>query len=213
MGMAYITFKGVNKGPIVSFFPTQALASTAASESSDVAHIGELDVGDLNPNGAYFDGTEVLEEIPITALSDLARKKHALRVAHGYLKQLADELTVEGSAHAITEVHAAHNFPAFCHHGLYLVAHDDDYTDAQVIAFAEKIPDGPSDASTPFEWYKEVSALNPLEGPDGPCAWVGPSDASQKTVSETKTGRETIVGTGTVTDTQLSDGAWIEDLT
>ena len=121
-----------------------------------VAHVGELDLEGFIPGHAYFDGDKLLEEIPVIALPDLERKKYTLWVAHLYLKQLAAELLDEGSAHPIAEVHAVHNFPAYSHHGLYLVAHNVAYTDAQVIAFAEKIPEGPSNASTPFEWYQRV---------------------------------------------------------
>ena len=219
MTQAYITFKGVSEGPEVTYYPKQALANAAALDNVEiVAHVGILDVGDLRSEHAYFDGTNVVldtayEQVLLDARTDLQKKKDALWAAHIYLKQLAIDLTEEGVAHPITEVHAAHNFPAFCHHGLYLVAHDDDYTDAQVIAFAEAIPNGPSNASTPFEWYVAVAALDDITGPDGPCSWVDPDDASIQTVLNTKSMRTTIVGVGTVTDTQLSDGAWIEGLT
>ena len=213
MATGYVTFRGISAGRVMGFYRTQALANAAATDNTNVvAHVGAVELGELSPGGAYFDGTDVLEEIPLTALSDLARKKHALRTAHAYLRQLAVELAEEGVAHNIVEVHAAHNFPAFSHHGLYLVAHDDDYTDAQVIAFAEKVPEGPSDAATPYEWYTRIGDLHPVEGPSGPCVWVNPSDASRLSVLVTKDNAVDIFGDDTVTDTQLADGAWIEGL-
>ena len=173
----YITFKGINEGLTDGFYLTQAGANAAAADNADiVAHVGLLDLGGFAPNTSYFDGDKLLEEIPETKLPTLDRKKSALRRLHDHLKQLAVALAEEGLVHAIAESHAAHNYPAFAHHGSYLIAHDDDYTDDQVIAWAEKMLDGPSNAATVHDWYVVIGAEDSPSGPDGPCAWVDPSE-------------------------------------
>ena len=210
----YITFKGVNEGVVDAFYRTQALANAAATGNADiVAHVGLLDLGGFRPNTSYFDGDKLLEEIPETNLPTLDRKKSALRRLHDHLKQLAVALAEEGLVHDIAEADAAHNYPAFAHHGSYLIAHDDDYTDDQVIAWAEKMLDGPSDAATVHDWYVAIAAIESVGGPDGPCAWVNPGNANQLTVSSTKTMRTETVGEGTVSDSTLANGGWIEELT
>ena len=214
----YITFKGVNEGVVDAFYLTQALANAAAADNADiVAHVGLLDLGGFEPNTAYFDGAQLLEEIPEAKLPSLDRKKLVLRRLHFYLRQLAEELAAEGVAHAVTETHAAHNFAAFGHHGSYLVAHDEDLTDDQIIAWAEKMLDGPTDAPSKdsdhaFQWYQRISA-GALTGPTGPCTWVAPDTGTPETVGNIGSTSNNAFGVKTVTDTQLSDGKWIEELT
>ena len=73
--MAFITFKGINAGVCDGFYPTQALANAAATDNDDiVAHVGSVEVGNLQPNKAYWDGTDLMPETPesvmLSAMSD-----------------------------------------------------------------------------------------------------------------------------------------------
>ena len=115
-------------------------------------------------------------------------------------------------AHPVAEVHAAHNFPAFAHHAAYRVGHHATLTHAQKVAWAEAMLLGPIDASTVFEWYQQISGLTTVAGPTAPKAWADPEDATRRSVSGTLSNNFEELGTTPVSDTQLVDGAWIEEL-
>ena len=65
MATGFITFTGINQGPVAAFYRTQAEANAAALGNADmVAHVGALELGGLEPRHAYFDGTKLLDEHP-----------------------------------------------------------------------------------------------------------------------------------------------------
>ena len=220
MAMAYITFAGTNAGLVKAFFPTQALANAAATDDAEVAaHVGILDVGELQPRHAYFTGTAVISDSDADALdailSDTEKLQLAFRTHHDWLRTQSEAGHVEGQVHDIAERHAFHNFMAFAHHAAYTVANDGDLTMAQKITWAENQTLGPTDAETAFNWYVAIRALPTVAGPTSACLWVIPSSGARRSVSQiANAGISYFESGGTIVDeSTLADGGWIESLT
>ena len=189
----------------------QAATERAAADNALTVHGPAVSVADRVQRGWWFDGTDVFAaDRPFT---ELQQRQAAFTQLHGYLNTLAVDLAAEGVAHPVAEVHAAHNFPAFAHHAAYRVAHHATLTHAEKVAWVVDMLLGPSDASTVFEWYQRISVLIPIAGPTVPKAWVNPDGPLRVTVEETLSLTFTQIGTMLVSDTQLADGAWIEELT
>lgn len=192
----------------------QADADAAAADAALTAVQGIVTV----PSGAvprqwvYVGGLLTPTEPELLAGLDLL--KYRMQQLHSYLLALAAELTAEGVAHPVHEVHAAHNFPAWAHHGAYRVAHHAAMTNAQKITWAEEMAKGPTNAATAHEWYVAVAALNPVVGPSGPCSWIDESGARVE-VSSIDDVTPLVLGANPmpVTETQLANGNWIEGLT
>ena len=201
-------------GLLDSFYGESSLLLATTRADTDVAltvHSSVVSVSDRVQQGWWFDGTDTFTaDRPFT---ELEQRKAAFTQLHIYLNTLAVNLAAEGVAHPVAEVHAAHNFPVFAHHASYRVGHHATLTHAEKIAWTEAMLLGPSNASTVFEWYQRISALNPVVGPMVPRAWVDPVGAIRQTVSLALTEEFTEIGEIPVSDTQLSDGAWIEELT
>ena len=204
MAQAFWTrFYGESAGP--------AAIERAATDSALSVHGSVVSVADRVQKGWWFDGTDTLTaDRPFT---ELQQRRVAFGNLHGFLNALAVDLATEGVAHPVAEVHAAHNFPAFAHHAAYRVAHHATLTHAQKVAWAEAMILGPSNASNVFEWYQQISVLDPVVGPTIPRAWVDPEDSMRQTVLVAVSETFEEIGSTPVSDTQLSDGAWTEELT
>ena len=190
---------------------SQAAIARAATDAALTVHGSVVSVPDRVRPEWWFDGTDAFTAD--RPFNELQQRKAAFTHLHGYLNALAVHLAQEGMAHPVAEVHAAHNFPAFAHHAAYRVAHHATLTHVKKVAWAEAMMLGPRDASTAFEWYQRISVLTLVVGPTAPKAWVDPETASQVTVEETLDSTFEEIGTTPVSDTQLADGAWIEELT
>ena len=189
----------------------QAATARAATDGALAVHGSVVSVSDRVQQGWWFDGTDAF--VADRPFNELQQRQAAFTNLHVYLNTLAVDLAAEGVAHPVAEVHAAHNFPAFAHHAAYRVAHHATVTHAQKVAWAEVMLLGPSDASTVFEWYQRISVLTPVAGPTTPRAWVNPGNGSQVTVSSVLLQAFDEIGSIPVSDIQLADGAWIEELT
>ena len=201
-------------GFLDSFYGESMILEATARAANNAAlsvHGSVVSVADRVKLGWWFDGnTTFTADRP---LNELQQRKAAFTHLHTYLNTLAVNLAAEGVAHPVAEVHAAHNFPAFGHHGAYRVAHDADLTHTEKVAWAVNMLGGPSDATLVFEWYQRISLLDPVVGPSGPCGWYNPETGVQLTVEQTRDQGTDIFGSAAVSDIQLSDGAWIEELT
>lgn len=63
--MGFVVFEGTTTGVVDSFYRTQALAdAAAASEPGLTAVLGAQDLKGYSPSGAYWNGTELLDEEP-----------------------------------------------------------------------------------------------------------------------------------------------------
>ena len=188
----------------------QLAAARAATDAALTVHGSVVSVADRVQKGWWFDGTDAF--VADRPFNELQQRKAAFTHLHVFLNTLAVDLATEGVAHPVAEVHAAHNFPAFAHHGSYRVAHDEDLTHVEKVGWAEGMLLSPSNAPTIFAWYQQISVLSPVVGPNGPCGWCIPSTGAQLTVLETVTQGGDLFGKIPVSDTQLSDGSWIEEL-
>ena len=87
-------------------------------------------------------------------------------------------------------------------------------THAEKVAWAEAMLLGPSNASTVFEWYQRISALNPVML----VLWHRERGFFQRGATRTKRRNDIDhniipeIGDIPVSDIQLADGAWIEGL-
>ena len=189
----------------------QVATARAATDDALTVHGSVVSVSDRVQPNWWFDGTDAFSAD--RPFNELQQRKSSFTRLHIYLNTLAVDLAMEGVAHPVAEVHAAHNFPAFAHHAAYRVAHQATLTHAEKVAWAEAMLLGPSNASTIFEWYQRISVLDPVVGPVVPKAWVDPGNASQKTVNEILELTFMEIGVIPVSDIQLADGAWIEELT
>ena len=217
MAMAYITFRGTNDGRVKAFHPTQALANAAATDNTNVvAHVGALDVGDLQPRHSYFTGTAVILDSDADALdallSDTEKLRLAFREHHDWLRAQSEAGHAEGQVHDITERHAFHNFMAFAHHAAYTVANDGDLTTAEKIRWAENQMLGPTDAETIFNWYVAIRTLTPVAGPTSACTWVVPGTGVRGPVAQIISDTSLTyfaMGGVVVNESTLADGGWI----
>ena len=92
MAKGYLTFKGTTTGIVDAFYPEQTLADAGASEADITAVQGIHDIpDDYRPNKAYWDGTDLLPEIPESVVSRCfvelrTRSKNAGRICSVYLE-------------------------------------------------------------------------------------------------------------------------------
>ena len=143
----------------------QAATARAATDDALTVYGSVVSVPDRVQPGWWFDGTDAFTAD--RPFNELQQRQAAFTHLHGYLNALAVDLAAEGVAHPVAEVHAAHNFPAFAHHAAYRVAHHVTLTHAQKVAWAETMLLGPSNASSVFEWYQQISELTPSCGTNG----------------------------------------------
>ena len=201
-------------GFLDSFYGESAIQVATARAATDDAlsvHASVVSVPDRIKQGWWFDGADAFTSD--RPFNELQQRQAAFTHLHGYLNALAVDLAAEGVAHPVVEVHAAHNFPAFAHHAAWYVGHHATLTHAQKVAWAEAMILGPSDVASVFEWYQRISGLTPVVGPMAPRGWVDPRDASRRSVALAIEDTFSEIGTLPVSDTQLADGAWIEELT
>ena len=202
------SFYGESAGP--------AAIERAATDSALSVHGSVVSVADRVRQGWWFNGTDAFAAD--RPFNELQQRRVAFTNLHGFLNTLAVDLAAEGVAHPVAEVHAAHNFPAFAHHAAWYVAHHGTLTHAQKVGWAEAMLLGPSDAPTSaadsiFQWYQRISVLTPVVGPTTPRAWVLPANAERVEVQVILSQDIDVFGTTPVSDTQLSDGSWTEELT
>ena len=92
MADGYIVFKGETEGIADAFYPTQALADAGATEADLTAVQGAHKIDGLQPNKAYWDGTELLletpEDVAFDALPDDDKIKQRRALAKRKLREL-----------------------------------------------------------------------------------------------------------------------------
>ena len=74
---------------------------------------------------------------------------------------------------------------------------------------------GPIDASTVFQWYQQISGLTTVVGPIAPKAWADPEDCyatSKRFWYAEPLPLDADWNYTPVSDIQLADGAWIEEM-
>ena len=229
MAMAYITFDGVNAGPVKGYFPTQALANAAATGEADaVAHVGVLDVGEIPLSHAWFTGTSVVLDgdgalAAFNALSDTDKLKTVSRRLHDAYCRLTDILEDHDLADYFAREHVnwAHDFLAYAHRGTRAVMMSATYTTAQKLAWAQANGLGPTDVPPTnrpafFEVVEDWTAENAAGNvPTGAVVFADPADATRWALSGAVSGTAGLEGLAAETDdvSQYIGGAWIADIT
>ena len=125
-------------GFLDSFYGESAIQAATARAATDdaLARAWFCGIGSRSGFSRVGGSTELMRLRQTGHSMNYNNGKAAFTHLHVYLNTLAVDLAAEGVAHPVAEVHAAHNFPAFGHHGSYLVAHDDDLTHAEKVAWA-----------------------------------------------------------------------------
>ena len=229
MAMAYITFNGVNAGPVVGFYPTQALANAAATGNANaVAHVGVLDIGELQPAHAWFDGTDVVLDgdgalAAFNALSDTDKLKTVSRGLHNAYCQLVDLLEDHNLADYFAREHVnwAHDFLAYAHRGTRGVMLSTVYTTTQKLLWAQANGLGPTDVpptnraaffSVVEGWTADNAAANV---PTSAVLFANPANASRFALAGCVSGTASAndLADETTDIAEYINGAWIADIT
>ena len=115
--------------------------------------------------------------IPYDADTELGQKQIACQQLHNYLINTRNEIQLV--AHERIQSHVQHlqEFEAMAHWANYVAAHMTTITNAQFIAWAEKMVDGPSGAANLHDLFEQVHGLEDVAIPLEACAWVNPADA------------------------------------
>ena len=149
------------------------------------------------------------------ALTDLGQEKTAARLAHDYLVAEAAALEFVATYHPAGHVGRIHDFLTYAHHANYVVFNSDTFTTAQKIKFGEELASGPTDGQTTFALFQVVSGLDDAAIPTSACAWVTPSTGVRDDIAgsvEATALWAASEDTG-LSDVDLADGHWIEELT
>ena len=86
MAEGYLVFKGTTVGVVDAFYQKQSLADAGASDDDLTAVQGVKTIpDDYRPNKAYWDGSELLEEIPQAAVFALMSASDRIKERRNYL--------------------------------------------------------------------------------------------------------------------------------
>ena len=232
MGMAYITFKGINAGLCDAFYRTQALANAAALNDFDiVAHVGLLDVGDFQPNEAYFDGDKVVsidayQQVAYDALSEVNKLKASFYAFHDALIVASEFLELPSiKRYYPAEDHVvAHTMLALAHRAARGVGLSSHWTSTQKFAWLLAMAQGPTDvpfadgrekaAEQFFEIVEEARLTDsPITAPTQYFMWVNPNGALRVSLSEAGDLSTSNFAAAATDFTVFRNGGWIRDIT
>ena len=193
MAEGYITFEGVNAGPIHGMYRTQALANAAATDNADlVAHVGAVELGQWAPRDAYFNGTAVVGPWePPPTLADVAQA--SIDALFQNASDVRDTPYLTSEARAL-----AHNWRAFGMRGMAQVVLSSHWTVDQRIAVASGMRILPEAAKS-------------TDPPTSAVVWINPDDGSTWTLAEAvaKTGEVVAPHWAELLNTgELRSGAW-----
>ena len=235
MTMAYVTFTGVNSGPCYKFHPTQALANATATDNANVAaHVGILDVGDLQIRHAYFDGTAVVSDEAyrlalLAALPEVDKLKNAFRNFHDGLilgSQFLETPTIK-LYYPDGDRQIAHDMLALTHRAARGIGLSSHWTSLQKFTWLATMALGPTDVSFAngaeaaaarfFEVVEEArEGGTPLVAPTQYFMWVHPDTAMRWQLSECNNNLvdpSDDFAAATTDFTIFKNGGWIDGIT
>ena len=233
---AYVTFKGTTAGPVDAFYTTQSAANTAATDNAYiVAHVGKLDVGELTPNEAYFDGSSVVADTAAEAaylegLTEVEKLQNAFRALHDGLINAAMFLETPNIKlyYPDADRQIGHDMLALTHRAARGIGLSTHWTSTQKFAWIAGMVLGPTDvsfaqglegAAAAFFEIIEESRMGeePILAPTSYFMWVDPNDGDRwdLTVAAEGIPQPTLDNfAAAATDfTIFRNGAWIASVT
>ena len=237
MGEMYLTFKGTTTGIVDAFYPTQAMADAGATDDDITAVQGVKTVPDnFRPNKAYFDGTNVLGEIPelviYNALSEVEKLKVGFHNFHNGLKRASTFLEMPDikSYYPDDDRKIAHDMLALTHRMCRGVGLSTDYTSQQKFAWLIQMAKGPTNvsflngpeaaAAAFFEIVEEArldDSVTDIVSPTVYYGWAHPGTAVGWTIEQGLSMLDdTLIATFAAAATDFTifrNGDWINDIT
>ena len=235
MAEAYVTFKGTTTGLSDAFYPTQALADARATDADITAVQGVQTIpSNFRPNKAYWDGSELLEEIPelviFNALSEVEKLKAGFQAFHDALIRGSTFLETPDIKlyYPDADRQIAHDMLALTHRACRGVGLSTHWTSQQKFAWLLAMAAGPTDVGfesgplTAAERFFEVveearNGENPIVAPTAYFMWAHPDDAVRWGLSAVATTlADTIIDNfaeATTDFTIFRNGSWIADIT
>ena len=227
----FIVIRGISTGPCHSFHQKQAAANAVATDNTNlVAHVGALEVGTLQPDEAYFNGTAIVSEtayeaVVANARSDTRKLKDASQALHDAYCALVSRLEDHALADYFKREHVnwAHDFLAYAHRGTRAVMMSDNLTTIQKLLWAQANGLGPTDVPPDnrpafFEVVEDWDAETAIGSvPSEAIVFADPTDAARYALVDCK-GNTASLADGVLADEtdNIGDyirGAWIADIT
>lgn len=139
--------------------------------------------------------------------------RSSMREVRHYLNNLSQRLQEAGYAEPHIAIVKVHDFMYRSHLASFIIANRMTYTVQQKIDWAQQVVLGPSDITSPTDFYLRITTLT---APSAPFTWADPRDNSRTTVS----GGLTLSGASGLNllnnqippNTHIGDGGWIENL-
>ena len=174
------------------------------------------------PNGVQIARPLTQADINLEAI------KVAFRALHTQLHVWADGLDSLARGQEVRLVQAGHNWLYYAHYGAYLVGSNllrggafNNLSDAQRIAWANRMAQGAADVTSPFEFYQREGAITDTShvyynGPTAPASWVNPSTGVALNLADSLGGlsspRFWPMQTVDIMNVNLANGGWIESI-
>ena len=117
--------------------------------------------------------------IPYDADTELGQKQIACQQLHDYLINTRNEIQLVAHERIQSHVQYLQEFEAMAHWANYVAAHMTTITNAQFIAWAEKMVDGPSGTANLHDLFEQVHGLTDANIPLEACMWVNPTDVTE----------------------------------
>ena len=215
--MAWIHIKANGQVASPAFYPTEA-AVDAALESGD-SKLYRAPVDDIIEPGVWYDSTNQTFGLAPPATDDLNLRSDVL-ATHGQLLVWAQQVTAEGVAHPQAEVSIAHDFLAYAHQGIYLVAHNHrttanaGWTLAQRRTAIQQMAFGASDITNAYEFFAAMdNAGSLIDAPTAPVLWVDVNTGQRVALAQAvATTAQMGLDSSQLPDESILSGGWINSL-
>lgn len=219
--MAFVHILATGQVAFPAFYATQALANAAvAADGGSVLDL--TSVPDAAEPGAWYNSTtQTFSAVPL-AQSETDQLRSAVRACHDQLRAWERQLTAEGVLHPADAVAVAHDFLAWAHHGVYLMAHNhrqtgyDDWTVSQRIAAANGMAQGALDVTSPYQFFALVEAdgWDDNHTPISPVLWVNVDSGDRVNLNVATTNTTVMyLDASQLPASSILGGGWIETLT
>ena len=218
--MPYIVFsptrEGEASGEIQTLWRTLEEALQYLAENPTFMISPELtidEIKDAQP-GQHFSGSNVIA--PEMPLIDTEKLRQSARTMYHRLIDLSVKLNSEGYAEPHIETAKAHNFVYQAHIAAFIICNDATLTADQRIEWALLHGQGPTDVTSPAEFYSKISGF---PAPTHPITWANPRTSVRTTLSEgillSSTPPPKGLGLGNIDiseDIHIGSGEWISRL-
>ena len=217
--MTWIHIKANGQVASPAFYKTETAVDAVLGTGDQKIEVSSVD--DIVEPGVWYDsGNQTFSLAP--PATDTLNLRSDILATHGQLLNWAHNVSVEGVAHPQTEVSIAHDFLAYAHQGIYLVAHNHrtagnaDWTLAQRRTAIQQMAFGAADITSAYQFFSAMStgASGLISAPTAPVLWVNVDTGQRVNLSQAvATTNQMHLDASQLPDESILSGNWINTIT